>query len=238
MFQSFIVSQGSVLTRLQKALDLLPFRTNSQQKETILNDLASNIPDIHIINSIKSIGIAEIRDIEKEIKLKPYSQKFKAIIINDADKLTPEAQNALLKTLEEPPDYLLIFLLTPDEELLLSTICSRCQIIILPSVTPSLTEKEYAQMAIFFSQVFPMEVGERLQMTKNISTKREEAIAFLEKALIFFHKNLSTPVPLINLSYQQIVHVLKSLKCTQTLLEKNINTRLSLDNMVITWPKI
>ena len=58
--------------------------------------------------------------------IKPYSSKYKIYIIADADLMTVQAQNALLKTLEEPPQYAVIMLLTENAEVLLPTIRSRC----------------------------------------------------------------------------------------------------------------
>ena len=58
--------------------------------------------------------------------IKPYSSKYKIYIIADADLMTVQAQNALLKTLDEPPQYAVIMLLTENAEVLLPTIRSRC----------------------------------------------------------------------------------------------------------------
>ena len=59
-------------------------------------------------------------------KRQPYSSPYKIYIIDEAEKLTQQAQNALLKTIEEPPAYAIIMLLTANEGMLLPTIKSRC----------------------------------------------------------------------------------------------------------------
>ena len=63
-----------------------------------------------------------------DIVIKPHN-KYKIYTINQANSMTIEAQNALLKTLEEPPEYAIIILITNNKEALLDTIKSRCEII-------------------------------------------------------------------------------------------------------------
>ncbi len=100
-------------------------------------------PDIHIVGEEgKSIKIEEIRQVIAEVQLRPFEAKMKVFLINDAEKLTPEASNALLKTLEEPSRNSLIFLTTSAEEQLLGTIKSRCQIIhFFPTTNAELKEQ-------------------------------------------------------------------------------------------------
>lgn len=88
-----------------------------------------NQPDIIHVTHEKpgSIGVDDIRDqICADINIRPYSSPWKIYICNEAEKMTPAAQNALLKTLEEPPSYGVILLLTTTMEALLPTIQSRC----------------------------------------------------------------------------------------------------------------
>ncbi len=99
--------------------------------------MGHNHPDIISLMHEKPqlISIDEIRDgIANDIQILPYNGKYKIYIIEDAQKMNPAAQNALLKTLEEPPEYAVIILLTPNAEALLETIRSRCVRIQLKSV--------------------------------------------------------------------------------------------------------
>lgn len=82
-------------------------------------------PDIKIISSDSSILIESTREIIKDIYIKPLYGK-KVYIIEDMDKMTPSAQNSLLKTLEEPPEYAVFILTTKNINVLLPTIVSRC----------------------------------------------------------------------------------------------------------------
>ena len=91
--------------------------------------LSKNQPDIIRITHEKpnSIGVEDIRDqLNSDIQIKPYSSKWKIYIVNEAEKMTVQAQNALLKTLEEPPSYAIIILLTTNSAALLPTLLSRC----------------------------------------------------------------------------------------------------------------
>ena len=83
---------------------------------------------IHYRSEKASLGIDEVRRIIEEVSKKPYEGDRKVIIIHGGDKLTVQAQNAMLKTIEEPPKGVYIILLTESLELLLDTIKSRCQI--------------------------------------------------------------------------------------------------------------
>jgi DNA polymerase-3 subunit delta' len=93
-------------------------------------------PDIKVIASSKrSIGIDEVRDFIEEMYMKPYEGTRKVFIIKGAGTMTVQAQNAILKTLEEPPSDCVIIMLSESTEGLLDTILSRCQIIKLNRVS-------------------------------------------------------------------------------------------------------
>ncbi|MCR4842166.1 MAG: DNA polymerase III subunit delta' [Eubacterium sp.] len=86
-------------------------------------------PDVIYVNHENPglISVDEIRNqITKDISIRPYSSPRKIYIVDEAQKMNEQAQNALLKTLEEPPEYAVIMLLTSNAETLLPTIRSRC----------------------------------------------------------------------------------------------------------------
>lgn len=90
---------------------------------------SGNNPDIIWVKHEKdgSIGVDDIREqLIGDMQIKPYSSRFKIYIIDEAEKLTVQAQNALLKTIEEPPEYGIIILLTTNADIFLQTILSRC----------------------------------------------------------------------------------------------------------------
>lgn len=91
--------------------------------------LSDNHPDlIHVTHEKpNSIGVDDIREqINDTIMVRPYSSYYKIYIVDEAEKMTHQAQNALLKTIEEPPSYAIILLLTTNQEAFLPTILSRC----------------------------------------------------------------------------------------------------------------
>ncbi len=94
--------------------------------------ISGNHPDIRILVPEKEdlIRVKEIREqLINDVSIKPYSSEYKIYIIPEAERMNMAAQNALLKTLEEPPPYAVILLLCDNASLLLETIRSRCVIL-------------------------------------------------------------------------------------------------------------
>jgi DNA polymerase-3 subunit delta' len=90
-----------------------------------------------------TIGVEDIRtQINNDIGIKPYSSPRKVYIMSEGEKMTVQAQNALLKTLEEPPEYAVILILTTNVEALLPTILSRCVVLNMKPV-PDHKVKKY-----------------------------------------------------------------------------------------------
>lgn len=85
-----------------------------------------NNPDFNIIKPDGKIKIDQIRQMLEKVYEKPIISDKKVYIIDDAETMTVEAQNCLLKTLEEPPEYIVIILITSNESNLINTIKSRC----------------------------------------------------------------------------------------------------------------
>ena len=106
--------------------------------------MSNNQPDIIFISHEKpgSIGVEDIRgQINNDIGIKPYSSPRKVYIMNEGEKMTVQAQNALLKTLEEPPEYAVIIILTTNVDSLLPTILSRCVVLNMKPVEDALVKK-------------------------------------------------------------------------------------------------
>ncbi len=102
---------------------------------------SGNHPDVRwygVDEDVRSIKIEEVRDLQNWLSLKPYEGKVKVFVLNEADRLTPEAQNAMLKSLEEPPPQSVFILLADKKSDLLETVVSR---VVEIKVTPY-TEEE------------------------------------------------------------------------------------------------
>ena len=100
--------------------------------------LSNNQPDIIRVTHEKpnTISVDDIRSqINGDVAIRPYSSPYKVYIVNEAEKMTPQAQNAILKTLEEPPSYVVILLLTTNINALLPTILSRCVVLNMKPVS-------------------------------------------------------------------------------------------------------
>ena len=107
-----------------------------------------DIDYVDIVNyrpSKASMGVDEVREIIEEVSKRPYEGDKKVIIIHEGSKLTIQAQNALLKTIEEPPQGVYIILLAESLETLLETIKSRCQVY---KLTPLTKDELYKYIAI------------------------------------------------------------------------------------------
>ncbi|TDX51318.1 DNA polymerase III subunit gamma/tau [Orenia marismortui] len=87
----------------------------------------NNSIDVIEIDAASNRGIDEIRDLREKVKFSPTEGNYKVYIIDEVHMLTTEAFNALLKTLEEPPGYVIFILATTEPHKLLPTILSRCQ---------------------------------------------------------------------------------------------------------------
>lgn len=106
--------------------------------------VSGNQPDIIRVTHEKptTISVDDIREqVNNDIVIKPYSSRYKIYIIPEADMMSVQAQNALLKTIEEPPEYAVLILLTENAETLLPTIRSRCVMMRLRNIKDKLVKK-------------------------------------------------------------------------------------------------
>lgn len=177
----------------------------------------------------KAMGIEDVRDIQKKILLKPFKGKTKAVIIQAYENITPEAQNALLKVLEEPPANTIIIISTQKKELLLPTINSRCKIIELKNNNLTLSKDEYAQYLNILISLSEEGIGYKLKLAQDISKSKEEAIVWLEKMAIFVRKKLVE-------SYNdpKYPNFLKTLQKTYTVIKStNVSQRIALENLFL-----
>jgi len=144
----------------------------------------SNHPDVIYVKPEKTqaLGVDDIREqINKSTKIKPYQYKYKIFIIDAADKMTVQAQNALLKTIEEPPSYAVFLLISENVKNFLPTIISRCIIYKLKpannnDVTDYLKNKGYDEAdSIGASAVSGGSIGKALMLIEDENFKEERA---------------------------------------------------------------
>lgn len=128
-------SQVDILDLLFKKFFNSSFREISERGES---------PDIHILDGEgkNSIGIEEVKELQSALFFHPFENSFQTGIVFEAEKLTPEAQNAFLKTLEESSDETIFILCTTNEKNLLPTIVSRSRKIFAPKNSADMPEEK------------------------------------------------------------------------------------------------
>lgn len=191
-----------------------------------------------------SIGIAQVRLFQKNLMLAPIHSNYTVGVIFEADRLTLEAQQALLKTLEEPPPRAKIILETYSTATLLPTISSRCQIISL-RVASDYDSETLLQCSKTLEQIRRSAIGERLKLIEGVAKTREEAVAWVDLAITTtreamlssfgisrlrqFNPTSSQPTP----GPISTTGLLRRLLKAQAELSANVNPKLVLDNIFI-----
>lgn len=122
-------------------------------------------PDILQVGNEESIGIEQSRSISKEVYEYPYESQRRIIIIDNAERMTHEAKNALLKTLEEPPSFNIFFLITPSERDIPLTIRSRC-------------------MRLVFSPLHREQLKEYFKSTLLVNNEKAELLSYISHGSI------------------------------------------------------
>ena len=132
----------------------------------------NNQPDyIEIVPDGNSIKIEQIRNMQLKVAEKPIVSTKKVYVIQEADTMTQEAQNALLKTLEEPPEYITIILIASNENSILNTIKSRCTKIVFEPLSNEELKRyaqEYWKDATIPEEVFASSMGSIARLRNNI----------------------------------------------------------------------
>jgi hypothetical protein len=234
MAGSIIIYGGSKKTRKERAVETV---SKIFKKVAGWDDL-SKYPDIKVLdipNEKRSIGIGDVREAIRYIAEKPFSAKNKFLIVNDANTLTREAQNAFLKTLEEPPSYTIVILLTKTLNDLLDTVVSRCRKVqavaekkvlavsnILAGVTDALASNSLAK-------ILSLSGGERLEWAGEFSKEeREDVVELLEKWLAEARELMLDSPSAMELKNVKLIYAVK-----KDLENTNAGVRLALEALVI-----
>lgn len=172
----------------------------------------------------RRIKIEQIRDLERKLSLMAAAGKYKVAIIDDADRLNKAAQNALLKTLEEPNEKIVLILISRDNKKLLATLKSRCQRIKFSPVSREELEKNIPageknrEAVIFWSLGRP---GLMLNLIKNKSELdfRENAAAEMK---ILLNKSLAERFSLAETLGKDTREAVKKLNLWTVILRENL----------------
>jgi DNA polymerase III delta prime subunit len=190
--------------------------------------------DMSAKTATQSIGIDDVKNMQKKIFLKPIKSKEKAVIIEDAQLLTTEAQNALLKVLEEPPANTLLFLGSESKEALLPTILSRCSIVALDQAAYVVTEEEKEKLNAFIKQLPILTTGDKLKIAETQAKNKEEGILWLEKLILTIRDSIISKYTLDTSDTLDKLTLLRSFQSLHTLLKTtNVNPRFGWENTLL-----
>lgn len=185
-------------------------------------------PDLIFVEGTNSIGIDQIREVTQKVSLKPYCLPMKIAVFLEAEKLTLPAQNAFLKTLEEPPANTFFILSAPRADNLLLTIVSRCQVITVPEAEEIILtmdeEKEYQEI---FTLIVSRGIGERLLEANKYSKDKNQALYFV-KALLFTARKIMFKKPT-----KSIINSIRNMQKAILMLEANTNPSLVIGNLLL-----
>lgn len=172
--------------------------------------LSGNHPDlIHVTHEKPaSIGVDDIREqIHDTIMIRPYSSYYKIYIVDEAEKMTIQAQNALLKTIEEPPSYAVIILLTTNGDLFLPTILSRCvQLKLKPLQDSVISEYLVEALGVSESEARLYAAFARGNLGKAIKLCGSEEFKDMYKRLLAMLRNIR------NMDISDLLEFIKKLK--------------------------
>ncbi len=225
---AFLITGGSEEEKNKKELMLLEG----------WNAGAFDIFRLDVEENKQSIGIAEIRLLTHNLTLAPRQSPVVVGIIKQSDHLTTEAQNALLKTLEEPPIKARLILKTDNASLLLPTIVSRCHVIQLTTKS-KITDEDRKKIQDILTSCMGKTKGELCQCVDQNFSKKEEGIAFLHTLLFLLHEDLIHPphtthqfVP-VSWNSRHRNYVIRAVLKAQNQLSANVHFTAVLDTFFI-----
>lgn len=198
--------------------------------EILLKEKGIDSLDINHQTYEKAMGIEDVRNIQKAILLKPFRGKTKAVIIDTYENITLEAQNALLKILEEPPSNTIIVITAAKRETFLPTIISRCKVIVLQEKEIKLTQDDLSKFEEALNILLNGSSGDKLKIAQDITKDKGDAALWLEKMSTFARNKL-----IENYNNPKYLNFLKLLQKTyKNIKSTNVSQRTALENFFLT----
>lgn len=177
----------------------------------------------------QSIGIAEVRQFQKKVVLTPIRSKKKCVVFYASEAITIPAQNALLKTLEEPPNNTIIILIASELSFFLPTVLSRCFVVEL--TTP--LKKEEAKDKLNITSL-PSSVSKLLILAQNAGKDKESALSYLSDSIKELHGELIEQYITTQSKHPTIPTFLTEFQKTYTIIKTtNVNPRFALENLLL-----
>jgi DNA polymerase-3 subunit delta' len=231
-----------------------------------------NHPDVNIIRADgQFIKIERIRELIGELTYKPYEGEKKVTIFDEAERLTLQAMNTLLKTLEEPPGETLLILISSHPQALLPTVRSRCQEVYFhplsetdleelitkkketdPSrakwiskfcggsaqkaveIDPEVYRKKQEDLSKEIKQLDKRDIVSLFALSERLAKDKGELTDTLDILLNLYREKLpGGEVKQINIPLNLLQEVIEQIQKTIDLLQRNVNARLAMDNLLL-----
>lgn len=179
--------------------------------------LAKTNIDIRYIRHEKpnTISVAEVREqLLDDAKSKPFNSEYKIYIIDEANKLTKEAQNAILKTIEEPPSYVIIMLLSDNMEAFLDTILSRCIKLNMEYIKEDILSRYLKE-----KYAIDIEYANNLAAYARGNIGKAIEVYEIEEQKLIYEENLEILRNIKNIKMSKIIEISKNLRKRATLVE-------------------
>ena len=197
-----------------------------------------NMPDLIVWSHEKprSFSVEDVRNLVTDVQIRPFESDRKVYILPDAHLMTAEAQNALLKTLEEPPSYVVLLLLADSADAMLETIRSRCVLIDLET-TDAVPPEELTQFALpLLARIKDMQLAGINAAVAELTARKQSAGALLDlftvwyRDVLYYKASQDTDGLLLEDSAQDIIRAASasSYEGIQTVLEAIRTARLRL----------
>lgn len=232
---AYLISSGNsdlAKKEVEKLLNSLAISHNSHLNPDLIN--------LQPTKRTETIGINEIKELIEKLSLKPYQSSVNVAIIWQAEKLTIEAQNALLKTLEEPSSSSVIILVTTNYQQLLPTIISRCQVRFLTN--QDIKENlEFEQVLKLINSSLPEKFTIAEENANRAADFLKTQTFIWRKLLLIKLKTEKGNNPELNLIAQkltlkEIAQFLKEIQSSVEMIEANINPRFALEILLLKAP--
>lgn len=202
--------------------------SESWGKEISMNIFDSQHPDLHILNGEgkNSIGIEDVKNLQCDMMFTPFEESIQAAVINQAEKLTIQAQNSILKTLEESSDTTIYFLIVNNERSLLPTILSRSRKIYTK------TEKEVSNNTENVKNILGMDLVDAFKYVEEVSKEKAEVENLLKDMEHFFQGLLEESIRSGD-GYKNVAQKIDLVRTAQKRIKANGNKKLVLENLFI-----
>lgn len=202
------------------------------QCEICVDTLNDNIMDIVEIDAASNNSVDDIRELRESVKYTPSKAKYKVYIIDEVHMLSQGAFNALLKTLEEPPSYVIFILATTEPHKIPATILSRCQRFDFKRVS----SKDIANRMAYICEKENIQAEEKALnlIARNSQGALRDALSILDQCMSFGNEKIE---------YNDVIELLGTVnidelfELSQSIIDENTKKSLQILNEFIIWGK-